>query len=282
MARCAVLLVAGALAVALPLAACVPPRPPPVVARAAEYASPLRWDTDGPPRAVVVAVHGLKGSPQVFSAPAARWAGEGILTYAWTVRFPEASPDDVADMVRGVAERHPGVPLTLVGESLGASLAVSAVSRDASLPVDALVLSSPAVWPEAASAGVASRLLRLGGRLTGSTTLAYWAKVVGTMDQARRNAAGLGPLPVLVLWGEQDEVVPRRGVDALVGLLGPPAELLVFPDGGHTLFRNTGGEVVADQVGRWMLAHAAPNAPDAAPAGSPAQPGGSQASARWN
>jgi acylglycerol lipase len=280
----------GAICVAVGLvaAACVPPIPPLIEA-------PLRGlqpaELTGttlptfvmagtrPAQVVVVAVHGLKGSAGVFAQPASRWAPRGIVTYAVTVTYPGAAIDDIARLVRGVAAKHPATPLFVIGESLGASLVLTAFSHPEAPAIDGLVLAGPAIWPDRASAASARRGLGLIGWVTRKEA-AFWAEVVALMDAARDHAARVRVRPVMVLSGDRDEVVPRQGVAALMRQLGPGAELRNYRDGGHTLFRNAGGDAIADQLADWMLDRAASKAATTAVSASlPAAPDPDHASA---
>lgn len=250
------------------VAACVPPIPPVNQARAegarsvaiADAALPVVVWQVAAPRVVVVAVHGLKGTAAVFGPPAERWARRGIATYAASFDYPEARPDALRAMIAGVAARHPGVPLVVVGESLGASLVVSVLAGDDPPSLAAAVLSAPAVWPDSASAAAARTGLRWLGTVAGSPSANFWGSVVGLMDATREHAAAVRVRPVLLLTGDRDRVVPRRGVEILAQRMGRGVEIRHFPDGGHTLFRDPAGDAVSDQVADWMLAQAASSA----------------------
>jgi Lysophospholipase len=258
---------AGALAGLLLflVAGCVP-APPPLIDAPLAGMREVTADWQGPPAfipvvqrqpaLVVVAVHGLKGSAGVFSSPAQRWSDRGILTYSVTLSYPDTTPVQVNRLIRLVGERHPGIPLMVVGESLGGSLVVSALARSDAPRVDGLVLAAPAVWPDSLSFAALQGVLGLIAYLPGEAGAPFWSKVIGLMNEARERAPAVRCRPILVLTGDLDEVVPRQGVDVLVSRLGAGAELRVYPNGGHTLFRNAGGEEVTDQVAEWMLAHA--------------------------
>jgi alpha-beta hydrolase superfamily lysophospholipase len=58
--------------------------------------------------------------------------------------YPNRLLDDLADLVESTRVRNPGVPLLLLGHSLGGLLAASFVARTL-MAVDGLVLSSPAL-----------------------------------------------------------------------------------------------------------------------------------------
>lgn len=111
-----------------------------------------------PPRAIVVALHGFNDYAHAFAGPAPFWASHGIATYAVDQRgfgrtstrglWPgtEALVDDADALVRAVAARHPGVPVFLLGESMGGAVAMLTLDRDPNLPVAGVMLLAPAVW----------------------------------------------------------------------------------------------------------------------------------------
>ncbi|MCF4166398.1 lysophospholipase [Zavarzinia compransoris] len=108
--------------------------------------------------AVAVALHGFNDYAEAFAPAAPFWATRGIVTYAYDQRgfghsatrplWPgeEALVADAAAMVRLARARHPGKPVFLIGESMGAAVALLTLARRPDLAVDGLVLLAPAVW----------------------------------------------------------------------------------------------------------------------------------------
>jgi len=74
------------------------------------------------------------------------------------------------------------------------------------------------------------------------------------MERARERAPAIAGVPVLVLLGDADTVVPQSGVAALLANLRDPPLFRLITDGSHSLFRDQDGAALADQVGDWMLA----------------------------
>jgi alpha-beta hydrolase superfamily lysophospholipase len=112
---------------------------------------------DVQPRATVLVVHGLGEHGHRYDAFARRLNGWGFAVRSYDqyghgdsggVRggLPQAARlvDDLGDIVESTRSRQPGVPLVLLGHSMGGVVAAGAVARGAVL-VDALVLSSPAL-----------------------------------------------------------------------------------------------------------------------------------------
>lgn len=122
---------------------------------------PVRyWPPDGPPKAIVIGLHGFNDYSNAFAAPAKFWAARGIATYAHDQRGFGAAPhrgrwagapslvDDAVAMARQARRRHPGVPLYYVGVSMGGAVAMLAMVREQAGKslVDGAVLVAPAVW----------------------------------------------------------------------------------------------------------------------------------------
>jgi len=114
------------------------------------------WPAEGgPPKAVILGLHGFGDYRNAWEEPAALWAEDGITTYAYDQRGFGKSPtrgrwagtqtlvDDAIAVATLLRARYPGVPLYLAGESLGGSIAL--VAADQGAPVDGLILVSAAL-----------------------------------------------------------------------------------------------------------------------------------------
>ncbi len=117
------------------------------------------WLPQGPPRAVLIAVHGMNEYSRAFEWPAETWQGQGIAVYAFDQRGFGDSPDrgiwagtenlssDLAAFARLVNARHPGLPLYLLGESMGAAVVLLTAAREDLVPLDGIILVAPAAAP---------------------------------------------------------------------------------------------------------------------------------------
>ena len=143
---------------------------------------PVRaWLPAGPPRAVVLALHGINDSRDAWELPGPVLAGQGIAVYAPDQRGFGAAPerghwpgtdrlvDDAAAMVRLLAQANPGAPLYVMGESMGGAVAMCLAARPDPLPVSGYVLLAPAVW----SSDQMSPLMT-GSLWTAATVLPDW------------------------------------------------------------------------------------------------------------
>lgn len=121
-----------------------------------------RWLPEGPPKAVILALHGFNDYSNAFAAPAALWAQEGIATYAYDQRGFGATPGaglwpgvaaltaDLRTVARLVKRRHQGTPFYLLGDSMGAAVVLAALGEAGAPPplpqADGVILVAPAVW----------------------------------------------------------------------------------------------------------------------------------------
>ena len=193
------------------------------------YRLPLRvWQAKDKPHAVVLALHGFNDYSNAFDGPGTWWATSGITTYAYDQRgFGESanpriwpSPglleNDLGEVARVVAQRHPGLPLYLLGVSMGGAVVMAAENEresdagDPAMPeIAGQILVGPAVW----------------GRVT--MPLAYRIALwfgVHTMPGNRVTGRGLGIIPsdnieMLRALGRDPLVIKETRVDALHGLV---------------------------------------------------------------
>jgi alpha-beta hydrolase superfamily lysophospholipase len=290
---------------------------------------PLRkWLPKGAPKAVVLAVHGFNDYSNAFEVAGEAWAKRGIATYAYDQRGFGAAPErgfwpgraalaaDVATAAGILRHRYPGVPLYLLGDSMGGALAIVAMTGESGTPVpdvDGMILTAPAVWGRATmdllprlALWAAVRLLP-GLTLTGrglkkrpSDNLAMLQAlardplviketrvdaIYGLVDlmDAALDAAPFLDAPLLVMYGAKDEIVPNAPIRRFVGSLPPECRRRVrlawYEEGYHMLLRDLEGPIVTADVASWVLTPAAPLPSGADRAGAEAfAPGGSQLS----
>ncbi|HEY1797174.1 MAG TPA: alpha/beta hydrolase [Stellaceae bacterium] len=275
-------------------------------------ALPLRvWlppgDGPGRVRAVILALHGFNDYSNAFAIPAKEWAKDGIATYAYDQRGFGRAPDhglwpgraplaaDAATAVRLLRRRYPGTPVYLLGESMGAAVAIVAETGESGTQkpdVDGIILAAPAVWgyetmnlPERVALWAMVRLfptMTLTGRqlhivpcdnravlealsrdplVIKETRVDAVYGLVNLMSAALDAAPKL-TVPLLLQYGARDQVVPRAPVQLFVGDLprAPDAarRLAYYPHGYHMIYRDLDGATVADDVGSWVLDRSAP------------------------
>jgi alpha-beta hydrolase superfamily lysophospholipase len=305
---------AAAAAIALALAAaCAPRLQPPGPARAAPELNgefliagdgmplPVRgWlPDDGPPRAVIVALHGFNDYLNAFAIPAKYWRRRGIATYAYDQRgfggsrhrgmWPgvEVMTADLRSMVAAVRSKHPGVPLYLLGVSMGGGVVMAALADGPLAGVDGAILVAPAVWaretmpvPYRVALWLAAHsvpwmtftgeglervpsdnieMLRALGRdpkvLKDARVDALWG-IANLMDAALAAAPRI-TTPLLVLYGEKDDIIPKEPTRTMLERLSPGNRVAIYANGYHMLLRDLSAEIVHADVAAWLADPAA-------------------------
>ena len=245
------------------------------------------------PRATVLVVHGLGEHGHRYDGLARRLNGWGFGVRSYDQYghgdsggqrggLPQAGRliDDLADLVESTRARAPGVPLVLLGHSMGGLVAACFAARGL-LPVDGLVLSSPvlatrltrlqqflmAVVPRiapnlAVANGVDPELLshdpqvvaayradpRVHDRITGRL-----ARFIAEEGERVRAAAPHWSVPTLLLYGGADRVVDPAGSRAFSERA--PGELVTtrcFPDLYHEIFNERDSEPVFLELRQWL------------------------------
>ncbi len=262
---------------------------------------PVRvWRPAQAPTAVVVALHGFNDYSKAFETVGARFAAAGILTYAYDQRGFGGAPDrgrwaaadamaaDLRAVTVLVRRAHPGVPLFLLGESMGAAVILVAVAAADPPRADGLVLAAPAVrgWrtmgvvPRAAlwlsahtipwfpvhGGGLGIRpsdniemliALRDDPLVIKNTRIDAVYGLVGLMDAAI-DAIREVRHPTLILLGEKDEVIPRAAFDTLLERADAKARVVAYPVGYHMLLRDRQAARVLDDIVAWIGGREAP------------------------
>jgi alpha-beta hydrolase superfamily lysophospholipase len=294
-----------AFAAALALAACAPgadgggPSVPPTTAAVSDTGTGLAlhaWPARGPARAVILALHGYGDAGDLtFEGAARAWSDRGIAVYALDQRGFAANPSRrnwpgvdalVADAVATASDlraRHPGLPLVVVGHSMGGGVTLAAAA--AGLDADGLVLAGPAI----AGGDTLNPLLRTGAwtlarvmpekRWTGEGIVAIQVTdnpaalarvfadprhfgdpssrelygLVQLMDRAAAAAPAV-TIPTLTLMGAHDEVLRPADVARIHARIPGAAGFIEYPDGWHWLFRDLQAERVWTDVADFTLA----------------------------
>ena len=120
---------------------------------------PVRtWLPAGPPRAVVLALHGFNDSRDAWELPGPVLAASGIAVFAPDQRGFGAAPgrgfwpgagalaDDAAAMLGILRVRYPGTKLYAMGESMGGAVLMTLAARPGAPVLDGWILLAPAVW----------------------------------------------------------------------------------------------------------------------------------------
>lgn len=199
--------------------------------------------------------------------------------------------DDVRLLAALLRERHPEAPLYLLGKSMGAAVVLLTLADDPPPGLAGSVLVAPAVWGLDAMPWYQRASLWLGVRLIPSVSFSSNAVrrlgirptddpeimerlaqdplilrsarvdtlhgVSETMDLALEAARRL-PAPALILYGDEDQVIPPEAICALLDRLpeqdddAPGWRLALYPEGYHMLTRYTRRERTEADLAAWL------------------------------
>ncbi|MCC5958934.1 MAG: alpha/beta hydrolase [Ectothiorhodospiraceae bacterium] len=222
-----------------------------------------------------------------------QWPGQEVLT---------SDARTVAGLLR---ERYPGTPIYLVGKSMGAAVAILTLTGEDAPPVNGSVLIAPAVWGQDVMPWYQQLSLWVGGRIVPGMPLAIRLRdLIGVdpsddpevlaamrddplvqdsvkvevveqlakMMDAALEASGSLPGPSLILYGEQDEVIPREPICLMLEALpqhpGPVMQVVLYPEGYHMLTRYTQAASTHADIAGWLG-----DASSAIPSGRSMSPG---------
>jgi len=241
------------------------------------------WEWANPgARFVALIAHGYAEHARRYDHVAERLVDEGAVVYApdhmghghsegerALVQHGEGMTADlnlVAEIARGA---HPGLPVALVGHSMGGLIATRyAQTHEGQL--DALVLSGPVIGgnpeiqgllaldpipevpidpavlsrnPEVGAAYAADPLVH-SGPFRRETLESLFA----AMDRVAEGP-GFGELPTLWIHGSEDALAPIEHTRAAIERLrGPRTEEKVYPEARHEVFNETNSEEVLDDT----------------------------------
>ena len=195
---------------------------------------------------------------------------------------------DLKQFVQQVKSTHPRVPVYILGESMGGAVAITALADPDFPKVQGLILSAPAVWGAETMNPIYRSTLWLAAHtipfreFTGSdlkilasnnipmlrrlvhdplvikkTRVDAVYGVVHLMDSAYTKIPEIHT-PTLLLYGAQDQVIPRDPIKSAITRFTEPVEYAYYPDGYHMLLRDLEREEVMADVLSWMRHPRAP------------------------
>jgi alpha-beta hydrolase superfamily lysophospholipase len=257
------------------------------------------WHPDGDPRAVIVIAHGAGEHSGRYQHVAARLISEGYAVYAVDHRGhghsdgPRALLDRVDNAVTDLdkvvviaAGENPGLPIFLLGHSMGGLIAVCyAIAYQERLA--GLLLSGPLAALEAASppvrmmAAILSALTpQLGVFAVDASLVSRDPAVVKAYEEdplvhhgklpartvhelagkvgAFPNTVKAITVPTLIMHGTADQLAPLAGAKMLAGTISSTDKKLIPYEGlYHEILNEPEQQQVMDDMCEWLSAHLA-------------------------
>jgi alpha-beta hydrolase superfamily lysophospholipase len=250
-----------------------------------------------PPKAVILALHGFNDYSQAFVRAGDYFSRQGLALLAYDQRHFGLSPkpglwagtaayvQDLMDFAASARQHYPGLPLYILGESMGGAIAAVTLARPDAPAIEGLILVAPAVWGRDTMPWYQRGLLSLCShtvpelKLTGkglkrqpsdnievlrglsrdpwvikATRVDALSGLSDLMDAALVSGPGLRHQRLLLLYGERDEIIPAPPVRRFMASLEPSANLrtLIYPHGYHLLLRDLGAEQALADIVTWI------------------------------
>lgn len=256
------------------------------------------------PQHIVLGVHGFNDYSKSFERLAQHLVAETQATvYAYDQRGFGANPqpgvwpgsEELINNLRHIAaqlrERHPDLPLTVIGESMGGAVLLVAASESPGLTADQLILKAPAVWgaqsmpmyqrlslytmnliaPEMSFTGrglpslgirptddpEVSRDLSRDPLVIKATRVSSLAGLTELMGRAQTQT-NLPSQRTLVLYGLRDKIIqPQPVCDWLTNVnsassLTLKADFIIYKEGWHMLTRQISARETLEDITRWI------------------------------
>lgn len=238
---------------------------------------------------VIIAVHGMNDYAGAFKAAGDWWRRQGVTVYAYDQRGFGRSPrsgiwpahdvmrKDLKTAVKVARQLHPGARVAVVGESMGASVAITAFADDDPPEADVLILSGPGLrgwgalpWVYSVSLWTSAHVrpdwvvvppkgVRITPTDNNEKLREMWYDplvqktnridsvfgVVSIMEEADAKIARLPrKVPTLLLYGARDEVIPPNGVERAAKKLPGHVRTAYYARGYHMLMNDLQAQTV--------------------------------------
>ncbi len=263
---------------------------------------PLKvWQPPNETRFIFIALHGFNDYANFIKRGANFFTRHNILVYAYDQRGfgnakvrgrwggTEQMAGDLATLVRLVAQKHPSLPIYLLGHSMGGSVVVVTMTDPEPPAVAGVILVAPAVWARSTEPFYQRFALWVGAhtmpwlKLTGEsldrqpsdntqmlrdlgkdplvikeTRLDTIYGLQNLMDAGYERADRFN-LTTLVLYGRNDEIIPKEPVLDMFHRIPEPfpgrKQLILYENGYHMLMRDLQAEKVLQDIVDWVYDH---------------------------
>lgn len=203
-----------------------------------------------------------------------QWPGQAVLV------------DDLKTVVSLLHNRYPEIPLYLLGESMGGAVIIKALAESDPPACTGVILAAPAVWSRdtmpwsqrflLAIAAHTVPWLQVSGKslriqasdntpmlqdlnrdplVIKETRIDALYGLANLMDAAY-DAAQYFTTPALILYGEHDEIIPKKPVlhiyQQLPGADAGRQRLVLYKNGYHMLLRDLQADIVRRDITAWL------------------------------
>lgn len=263
-----------------------------------------------PIKGVIVALHGFNDYSRGMAIPGSGLARRGYAVYAYDQRGFGQTPERgiwagedrmIADLRLALdllRETYPDKPLFILGESMGAAVAMVAAANGPPLPADGLILVSPATWGWQTISPFYRQVVEFSAHtVPWMTVLLTGVSVQASDNSAALRALGRDPLVIkatrvdaayglvnlmtsaydavsklcdvargmprcLIVYGGREDVLNKGSVsmtlDRLPKLPANEMRLALYRTGHHLLLRDLDSQTVFDDIAAWLADPAQP------------------------
>ena len=248
---------------------------------------------------VLIALHGFNDYSNFFQQAGNYFSQNNTVSYAYDQRGFGNTPNrglwagtetlisDLVCFIQLIKNKHPDIPVYLLGESMGGAVVISTVAQAENLPVDGIVLVAPAVWGRQTMPWYQNMLLWTLSHtmpwltLTGSglkiqpsdniemlralsqdplvikaSRVEALYGLTNLMDRALLSAGGISTKSLL-LYGEKDEIIPKKPTYQFLQNLKKDTEtrlhtIAFYENGYHMLLRDLQASVLWNDINSWL------------------------------
>ena len=257
-----------------------------------------KWQPADETKIIFIALHGFNDYANFIKHGAGFFARHNIQVYAYDQRGfgnapvrgrwggTEQMAKDLATLVRLAAQKHPGLPIYLLGHSMGGAVVIATMAGPDPPPAAGVILVAPAVWARSTEPFYQRLALWIGAHtmpwleLTGDsldrmpsdniemlreqgrdplvikkTRLDTIYGLQNLMD-AGYDRADRFNLTTLLLYGRKDEIIPKEPVhgmfDRIPESFAGQKQLILYENGYHMLMRDLQAEKVLQDIVDWV------------------------------
>ena len=260
----------------------------------------------GKPAAIIIAVHGFNDYSHFFEQAGNFFRDQGIACFAYDQRGfggsmrrgvwsgTAAYVQDLDLFIQLVKAKNPGIPVYLLGESMGGAVVINAINSTTPLTtkVNGIILSAPAVWDRASMPWYQQALLwslshtvpwlTLTGRnlkimasdnipmlremgkdplVIKETRIEAVHGLADLMDAAAAKATAIDGR-VLLIYGEKDQIIPKQPtyqfIQQFLSTKADKKTVALYENGYHMLLRDLQAVHYWQDIAAWIKTPSSP------------------------
>jgi len=264
------------------------------------YLPLIDWQAATPPKAVILCIHGLGLENRAFSAFGTKMSSKGYAIYAldvrgfgaWQSEYGDKSVSfdralsDISAVIKILKQQYPGLPVFLLGESMGGGIVLRAASeygdemagiissvpsaerygsRRMTAQATLHFLRGPnepydvgsAVEKQATSKAELRELWRNDPKAKGLLTPVELLKFDTFMKETKKRCKRIRSTPVMMVQGMEDKLVKPKGTYEMYdNVESPDKTMIILGSAEHLIFETLKqNQVLLDGLAAWIDNH---------------------------